>query len=108
VTALRKRWAVTSADGVRPADQCLRREERHLRVVGDRSAAAVRQFVPGDTSESESLADPVELVELDRCTERIPDRAAEQTTAKCVSRPRTSPVEHVPPPYLVLRAAFAP
>ena len=59
------------------AQQPFRGEQRHLGVVGDRAHGFVGREEAGDAGCADARTDVDEPVELDRRTERVPDRAAE-------------------------------
>jgi hypothetical protein len=63
---------------VEGADHRLRREERHLRVIGDGPGRPVAGDQAGDTPGAEALANGVQRQELDRRAQRVADRAAEE------------------------------
>ena len=62
------------------AQQTLGGEQRHLGVVGDRADEAVGGQVPGDAGIAEARPDVGQAVELDRCAQRITDRATEEAS----------------------------
>jgi hypothetical protein len=68
------------------ADRALGREQRHLRVVGDRAAvAAVGGQVARHAPRPEAGADLLERPELDRRAERVADGAGQQAAADPVA-----------------------
>src|SRR5262245_38098827 len=68
------------------AQQPFRCEEGHLRVVGDRPAPAVSDIVVCDLCRSVFVADQVYAVKLDRRTQRVAHRAAQETAGETLQR----------------------
>ena len=61
------------------SEQSLGGEQRHLRVVGDRADCPVRREEPRDTFGAVACPDVGQLIELDRRTERVANRATKET-----------------------------
>jgi hypothetical protein len=68
------------------AQQPFGREERHLRVVGDRPAPAISDIIVCDPRRSVFVADQINAVELNRRAQRVANRATQQTAGEMLQR----------------------
>lgn len=82
-------------------------EERHLRVVGDRSAPTIGEVVVGDPVGSVPVADIADAAKLHRCAQRVANGTSEQTTTEMLARAPVMRVRFHATSVSVLSADFA-
>jgi hypothetical protein len=76
------------------ADQALQGEERHLRVIGDRSFTPIRVGECGNSVRTELAANRSERLEFHRCSQRVADRTSKQAASHPLD-PRRAAVEEL-------------